>query len=66
MQRASNNLIELRSADMPSLLQLPSGCAFHPRCPVFMGEVCEKVVPQLERADWGSDVACHLVNSHES
>lgn len=58
--------IELRSTDMPSLLQLPSGCAFHPRCPVFMGEVCEKVVPQLERADWGSDVACHLVQSRES
>src|SRR6266487_2396299 len=58
--------IELRSADMPSLLQLPSGCAFHPRCPVFMGEVCEKVVPQLEKAGWGSDVACHLVQSHES
>jgi oligopeptide/dipeptide ABC transporter ATP-binding protein len=58
--------IELRSADMPSLLQLPSGCAFHPRCPVFIGEVCEKVVPQLEKAGWGSDAACHLVQSHES
>jgi oligopeptide/dipeptide ABC transporter ATP-binding protein len=58
--------IELRSADMPSLLQLPSGCAFHPRCPVFMGEVCENVVPKLEKAGWGSDVACHLVQSHES
>lgn len=58
--------IELRSADMPSLLQLPSGCAFHPRCPLFAGEVCEKVVPQLHRAEWGSDVACHLVPAHES
>jgi peptide/nickel transport system ATP-binding protein len=58
--------IELRSADMPSLLQLPSGCAFHPRCPFFLGEVCEKIVPSLERAEWGSDVACHLVNPHES
>jgi peptide/nickel transport system ATP-binding protein len=58
--------IELRSADMPSLLQLPSGCAFHPRCPFFLGEVCEKIVPPLERAEWGSDVACHLVNPHES
>src|SRR5215510_7635714 len=26
--------IELRSADMPSLLRLPSGCTFHPRCPL--------------------------------
>jgi len=58
--------IELRSADMPSLLQLPSGCAFHPRCPFFLGEVCEKIVPPLERAEWGSDVACHLVNPYES
>jgi oligopeptide/dipeptide ABC transporter ATP-binding protein len=58
--------IELRSTDMPSLLRLPSGCTFHPRCPAFLGEVCERIVPPLERADWGSDVACHLVNPHES
>lgn len=58
--------IELRSTDMPSLLQLPTGCTFHPRCPAFMGEVCEKVVPPLKKADWGSDVACHLVQSNES
>lgn len=58
--------IELRSTDMPSLLELPTGCTFHPRCPAFMGEVCEKVVPPLKKANWGSDVACHLVQSHES
>jgi peptide/nickel transport system ATP-binding protein len=57
--------IELRSMDMPSLLRLPSGCPFHPRCPFFIGEVCEKVVPLLERGKWGSDVACHLVHSNE-
>lgn len=58
--------IELRSMDMPSLLRLPSGCTFHPRCPAFMGELCERVVPSLQKAQWGSDVACHLVKSHES
>jgi len=58
--------IELRSTDMPSLLHLPSGCTFHPRCPVFAGEVCERIVPPLEKANWGSDVACHLVHAHES
>jgi peptide/nickel transport system ATP-binding protein len=58
--------IELRSTDMPSLLKLPSGCTFHPRCPAFLGEVCEKVVPPLEKANWGSDVACHLVHADES
>ena len=53
--------IELRSMDMPSLLQLPTGCTFHPRCPAFIGEVCEKIVPPLKKANWGSEVACHLV-----
>jgi len=58
--------IELRSTDMPSLLQLPTGCTFHPRCPAFIGEVCEKVVPPLKKANWGSEVACHLVQVNES
>ncbi len=63
--------IQLRSMDVPSLLRLPSGCAFHPRCPLFIGEVCEKVVPELTdclatvggaAADGsaGAQVACHL------
>jgi oligopeptide/dipeptide ABC transporter ATP-binding protein len=52
--------IQLRSMDIPSLLRLPSGCAFHPRCPAFIGEVCEKVAPELVEAN-GSLVACHLV-----
>lgn len=58
--------LKLRSTDMPSLLRLPSGCTFHPRCPAFIGEVCERIVPPLEKADWGSEVACHLVHAHES
>jgi peptide/nickel transport system ATP-binding protein len=53
--------IQLRSMDVPSLLRLPSGCAFHPRCPLFMGQVCEKVVPVLTECN-GGQVACHLVN----
>ncbi|KAA3659517.1 MAG: ABC transporter ATP-binding protein, partial [Chloroflexi bacterium] len=28
--------IELRSADIPSLLSLPTGCTFHTRCPHFV------------------------------
>jgi peptide/nickel transport system ATP-binding protein len=58
--------IELRSSDMPSLSRLPSGCPFHPRCPVFAGEICEKVIPPLKKANWGSEAACHLVQLNES
>ena len=57
--------IQLRSTDMPSLLRLPSGCTFHPRCPVFAGDVCENIVPPLKKANWGSDAACHLVEADE-
>ncbi|HRE26282.1 MAG TPA: ABC transporter ATP-binding protein [Anaerolineales bacterium] len=57
--------IALRSTDVPSLLRLPTGCTFHPRCPAFAGEVCAREVPALKRAGWGSDVACHLAQAHE-
>jgi peptide/nickel transport system ATP-binding protein len=53
--------IELRSMDVPSLLHLPTGCAFHPRCPYFAGERCEKEIPELTLFADGSAVACHTV-----
>lgn len=53
--------IQLRSMDVPSLLRIPSGCSFHPRCPRFEGIECETVVPQLTRFVDGSVVACHPV-----
>ena len=53
--------IQLRSMDVPSLLRIPSGCSFHPRCPRFEGIECETVVPQLTRFVDGSVVACHPI-----
>ncbi|MDX9991601.1 MAG: ABC transporter ATP-binding protein [Anaerolineales bacterium] len=58
--------IELRSMDVPSLLRLPSGCAFHPRCPYFAGEKCEKVIPELTHFVDGSAVACHPVRAQRA
>ena len=51
--------IQLRSMDIPSLLRLPTGCSFHPRCHLFAGETCEKIVPELTHFSDGSAVACH-------
>lgn len=34
------------SADVPSPIDIPSGCTFHPRCPQRFGE-CDKVEPEL-------------------
>jgi oligopeptide/dipeptide ABC transporter ATP-binding protein len=56
--------VELRSADVPSLLQLPSGCVFHPRCPRFEAGLCDTVAPSLSAipAEAGEprSVACHV------
>ncbi len=43
----------------PSILRLPSGCPFHPRCMQVM-EVCESKIPELITLADGRSVACHL------
>lgn len=50
--------IELRSAEIPSLLHLPSGCTFHPRCPYAIPGQCDRLVPALETIPAGGSVAC--------
>ncbi|MFJ3308150.1 ABC transporter ATP-binding protein [Streptomyces sp. NPDC086549] len=47
----------------PSLINVPSGCAFHPRCPYAdlpKGNVTRTVRPELELAEGGHWSACHL------
>jgi oligopeptide/dipeptide ABC transporter ATP-binding protein len=45
--------------EVPSPLNPPSGCVFHTRCPKAF-EDCSKVVPLLEDAGGGHQVACLL------
>jgi oligopeptide/dipeptide ABC transporter ATP-binding protein len=45
----------------PDPTSLPSGCAFHPRCPRVM-EVCKQQEPQSIRLSEEHDVSCHLYN----
>jgi peptide/nickel transport system ATP-binding protein len=45
--------------DVPSPIQPPAGCRFHPRCPQRF-EPCERIEPQLKTVAGGHDVACHL------
>lgn len=52
--------IELRSAEIPSLLHLPSGCTFHPRCPYFVPGSCDVYPPKLESVSVGGSVACPI------
>ena len=45
--------------DVPSPLNPPTGCNFHPRCPVAM-DVCRTTTPVLKITKPGDQVACHL------
>jgi oligopeptide/dipeptide ABC transporter ATP-binding protein len=46
--------------DIPSPSNPPSGCPFHPRCPIAMPS-CSEAVPELEKKAGGSKVRCFLV-----
>ena len=48
--------------DVPSPINPPSGCRFHPRCPVAV-EKCKTVIPEWREAAPQHWVACHLVNN---
>jgi peptide/nickel transport system ATP-binding protein len=45
--------------DVPSPVNPPQGCAFHPRCP-HVQDVCRRVTPPLEVGRGGHAVACHV------
>jgi oligopeptide/dipeptide ABC transporter ATP-binding protein len=45
--------------DVPSPVNPPSGCTFHPRCP-YRIERCDRDVPELLEISKGHLVACHL------
>ncbi len=45
--------------EMPSAMNPPSGCAFHPRCP-YAKDVCRTLEPKLETGRGGHAVACHV------
>jgi oligopeptide/dipeptide ABC transporter ATP-binding protein len=47
------------AGDIPSAIDRPQGCHFHPRCPLVM-PVCREREPALLQLASGRSVACHL------
>lgn len=48
--------------EIPSPINPPSGCRFHPRCPIAQ-DICSKVVPEWREILPGHWVACHLAKT---
>ena len=57
---------KIRSAplqgEVPSPINIPPGCPFHPRCPRRFGP-CDRIVPELKESH-GRLVSCHLWNPY--
>ncbi len=49
----------------PSLIDLPSGCAFHPRCPHVM-DICKEKTPDYIAVQSNHKVACWLIEEGEN
>jgi peptide/nickel transport system ATP-binding protein len=50
------------AGEVPSPINPPSGCAFHPRCP-YVNDRCRRERPELIQID-GVQVACHAVEEN--
>jgi peptide/nickel transport system ATP-binding protein len=62
MDRERTDRLNPVKGSPPSLINVPSGCAFHPRCPyaTLTGGSSETVVPELREVAEGHVAACHL------
>ncbi len=56
--------LEIIKGLVPNLLELPSGCPFHPRCN-FCFERCFEEMPELKEIEKNHLVRCHLVNGNK-
>jgi peptide/nickel transport system ATP-binding protein len=56
----SKERLSLENQNIPSLLNLPPACTFHPRCPLFVEGVCDKIEPALIEYAADQTVACHI------
>jgi len=52
--------LEIIRGLVPNLLDMPTGCPFHPRCD-FRSEICTKELPKLIEVEKNHLVRCHLV-----
>ena len=59
VEAESNRARVIVKGEVPSALNPPSGCRFHPRCPMAMDR-CKTEIPALTDKGEGRVVACHL------
>ncbi len=56
--------LESIEGTVPNLVDPPSGCRFHPRCPKARKK-CREIKPEIEKAEKNHLVACHFYTEKE-
>jgi peptide/nickel transport system ATP-binding protein len=51
--------VRLRGA-IPSPSNPPSGCRFHTRCPLYLGDICKTQEPPWQKTAAGNQYLCHI------
>ena len=46
--------------EVPSAIDVPSGCVFHTRCPRALGATCAATEPPLVEVEPGHQLRCHI------
>ena len=49
--------------DVPSPIHPPSGCPFHPRCPIRQFPICKDVVPEFREVKKDTRASCHFAGT---
>jgi len=57
--RAKASVRQIIKGDIPSPMDIPSGCRFHTRCP-YVKPICRETQPQNKEVESGHFVSCHL------
>jgi peptide/nickel transport system ATP-binding protein len=45
---------------VPSAMEVPPGCRFHPRCPRFLGDICRETEPPERVGEGEHRIYCHI------
>jgi peptide/nickel transport system ATP-binding protein len=55
----ANAMVSHLRGEPPSPIDVPTGCRFHPRCPIAQ-DICHTVVPEISRPGEDHIVTCHF------